>query len=122
MKYPICFNDGVLLVCFLKKFHLDLNTNQILRRGQNWIFQNIAKKIFEQHCLFLICGLLREISISIENLNVDQTKYVPPPTMNWNGNVFSKVLGKISISRKRLTNFQRPISETISISAHVFRI
>ena len=35
---------------------------------------------------------------------------------------FSKVLGKISISRKRLTNFQRPISETISISAHVFRI
>ena len=37
-KY-ICF-----LVCFLKKFYLDLNTNQILRRGQNWIFQNVAKK------------------------------------------------------------------------------
>ena len=79
---------GCFLVCFLKKFYLDINTNQILRRGQNWIFQNIAKKIFEQHCLFWICGLLREISISIENLNVDQTKYVPPPTMNWNGNVF----------------------------------
>ena len=39
------------LVCFLKKFYLDLNTNQILRRGQNWIFQNVAKKNFEPHCL-----------------------------------------------------------------------
>ena len=43
-------------------------------------FSKCCQKMNSIVFVCLICGLLREISISIENLNVDQTKYVTPPS------------------------------------------